>query len=892
MVVSLETQNRHLISLCPVQAQKEALTLPSIALLDETCEPVVSAEGMPGRPSPLRVHGPDAMLPLGDTVEAERLFSDQDFAILSRVLSFSEAIVERWKSLSESLLQKHDRTEDRIAFGSGTIGVNIKAAMRAMQLRVEVKEDEERLTPPPSPRPSLPEVRFFPPQRTAHEEPPQCQSQRTSKSSFNHRLPEKSWHGKTSSWRPSGSVSWMSPVGSARPSSAGPVSARPSLSAPAPSCRTSKASRYSNATHILGHRRGPSPFTSEEAQAPCLLPKAALEDGAPVSPSAALSPSGRRLSDGSGVTDGMSHGNFELAYVWTTAQAHNPKLLRRWECKKSNIATGAKTFLEATDVMHEPRDLNFYCGRLVMSPLRLHVVAWDIVGMLLILYDFFVVPLQILGLNKSVFTTCVAWFSRLFWTLSMLRSFFIGYVTPAGNVVMNPCRVLRHYLSGWFAFDVVVVASDWLEIFIEGVSVGKSTEILRATRFLRVIRSVRLIRLLKLPGLVEEFSARFYSEKVLLLLGIVKISLMFMGLDHIIACLWLGVGTFASGRTWVKSNGLGAESFLYTYVTAVHWATTNFVGSMEVGPQNIYERVFAVIVLCNCFIVSAAFVSRVTASMTRLQILAGSNESHFAVLRQYLRYRNVSKGLARRVVRSATHAVKLQAVNTSERDVELLALISEPLRVEVHFEIYAPVLTLHPFFQHYSEVASGAMRKLCHSAVEVIHLHIGDQLFTAGEMSKNPKMFFLMNGKLNYKMQNVEEWMETGSWACEANLWVNWLHVGETTASTDSTILALDSETFQQIVSKSVAQLNFVLEYAKKFHSYLNQLSTVLTDLRDDATFSSEATVAEALFMADQDRKVKPRARASLLERVSPKGIRSPRHSDIEFTPMETCGKS
>jgi len=44
-----------------------------------------------------------------------------------------------------------------------------------------------------------------------------------------------------------------------------------------------------------------------------------------------------------------------------------------------------------------------------------------------------------------------------------------------------------------------------------------------------------------------------------------------------------------------------------------------------------------------------------------------------------------------------------QKRSTPESDIELLALISQPLRVELHYEIYSRTLTAHPLFRRIDE---------------------------------------------------------------------------------------------------------------------------------------------------------------------------------------------
>merc|ERR1711879_955804 len=109
--------------------------------------------------------------------------------------------------------------------------------------------------------------------------------------------------------------------------------------------------------------------------------------------------------------------------------------------------------------------------------------------------------------------------------------------------------------------------------------------------------------------------------------------------------------------------------------------------------------------------------------MTRLQILAGSQGMQFALLRQFLHYNEISTDLSMRVLACAQHFVREKQRNRSESDIELLAVLSEPLRSEIHHEFYGPVLGKHPFFHHYHQSNRAAVQKLCHTAVSVISIN-------------------------------------------------------------------------------------------------------------------------------------------------------------------------
>ena len=87
---------------------------------------------------------------------------------------------------------------------------------------------------------------------------------------------------------------------------------------------------------------------------------------------------------------------------------------------------------------------------------------------IIILYEMLFIPLLLLDPPKTSFSTIMQWFSRLFWTFNIPRSFVTGFVANNGHVVVNPTRVLRRYLFSWFFFDVFIVVADWAEAAMEG----------------------------------------------------------------------------------------------------------------------------------------------------------------------------------------------------------------------------------------------------------------------------------------------------------------------------------------------------------------------------------------------------------------------------------------
>ena len=101
----------------------------------------------------------------------------------------------------------------------------------------------------------------------------------------------------------------------------------------------------------------------------------------------------------------------------------------------------------------------------------------------------------------------------------------------------------------------------------EGVSY---IQMVRTIRFLRVLR---LLRMLKVDRVLGDLTDRIRSDYCLVMLGILKLIAFIMLTNHLIACLWFGIGTWdlAQKDTWVQAYKIMDDSFEYRYTTALHW---------------------------------------------------------------------------------------------------------------------------------------------------------------------------------------------------------------------------------------------------------------------------------------------------------------------------------
>jgi len=553
----------------------------------------------------------------------------------------------------------------------------------------------------------------------------------------------------------------------------------------------------------------------------------------------------------------------------TTCHVH-----AEWEKKSKGVLSMNTRSLNAADKMHALLSDLTSCEsltqssraqwaqipRFVMSPGAPLSVILDVVLVLLVLYDIVVIPLLLLDVGHTSFVKFMEWFARLFWTIGIPRSLITGFVLPDGRLEHRPHRIIRHYLQTWFVFDISVVAADWVEEFIHFSGSGRSmgaVRILKMARAARLLRLVRLLQVFRVPTYIKNIVAQMYSERLLIFLNIFKTSILFVGVVHYMACVWYGIGSLVPPDmpSWTRTYHVEVSdtTLLFRYTCSMHWAVSQFIGNMDMYPTNGLERAFAVFSLLFSFVASVSFVSRITAFTTRLHMMEGNQGVQFASLRRFLHVNHITADLTDRVMRCAHHAIRQKQMTVPEGDIELLSMVSEPLLVEMHTELFLPVILSHPFFRRYNMVSNLAVQKICHKATQILAFAPRVPVFTEGEALHPQRMFFIASGQLIY---GKHDYMRVDTviaprCVCEQALWVShWVAVGSLMTTANSQVLAISAEGFRDIVLE-YPNARTVKHYAAAYVGMINEaLSTgnELDEIHDPSRHTTVQTLVDSVF--------------------------------------------
>jgi len=446
-------------------------------------------------------------------------------------------------------------------------------------------------------------------------------------------------------------------------------------------------------------------------------------------------------------------------------------------------------------------------------------LTWDALSVIVIFLDAILIPLRFVRFPQTSLIVAASWFARIFWTLDMPASFLTAFALKDGRIEKRPKQIAIHYLNTWLIPDASMLIVDWIVALAEGNAIDA----------LACVRLLRILRLTRLQTLVDVAMERTRSEKLPILASMVKSVFGIMLFTHMLACCWVGIGDDPTG--WIAFYGLSESGRWVQYTTSFHFILTQLHGNVDVDPQNLGERFFGIASLLAGFILATIFVSTITSSMTRLQIMASQQSSQFKQLRRYLQENGISRNLAARVQLNALHTIEEQQRHVMEEDVELLQHVSEALLADLHTERFVPLLVTHPIFHNLQENDIGTMREICHTAVTLQTFSGGDVLFRPGEVPSTPMMIFVAAGELVYSQDGEHfEKVKATEWMCEPVLWTSWIYHGLCYVETYCQAVFLKADKFRDIAEKFQKQRD-LQPYAVEFVKLLNSSVNARSDL-------------------------------------------------------------
>jgi len=546
------------------------------------------------------------------------------------------------------------------------------------------------------------------------------------------------------------------------------------------------------------------------------------------------------------------------------------ELLPAWAPRKKEAQHGATTGLWLMDSLEGDEDEDkdaegLSCSIGPNSPFR---VLWNVFSMVLVVYDIIVIPLLVFEFGDPPFLLFMQWITRIFWTVDLVLNFFTGFVNKSGHIERRRNKIARNYIRTWFGPDISMVLLDWMESLISLTST-RVTSLSKAARSIRIVRMVRLFRFARTSKLLTAWLESFCPDRLRILVSMFIHFVVVLIAVHVLTCLFYAVGS--SGKGWAEDC---RPDKAYCYLLAFRWSLALLSGNTtEIVPGNIKEQYFSAFAFLGAFFAGTMVVSTLTSLMTQFFMEGSKQDMQVNVLRRYMQQNNISKHLSLRIIQNAKYALKERQALAHEEMVDIMALLSESLRREMRYEVYCPILNVHPFFSMYMSSSPMAARRICSKAMSMMLVASGDVVFGAGELQKQPRMYILSRGALSYYQSDLyDEELPPNAWVSELALWISWRHLGTLRAMKDCRMCLLDAQEFGNIAGAAEVDLLDPRLYANSLVAYLGTLEA--SDFSELSDIMTRAELeAHVLPNFESSIKPSPSATQSALKRQMTKVV-------------------
>eukprot|EP00927_Polykrikos_kofoidii_P034815 TRINITY_DN2944_c0_g1_i5.p1 TRINITY_DN2944_c0_g1~~TRINITY_DN2944_c0_g1_i5.p1 ORF type:complete len:896 (-),score=131.20 TRINITY_DN2944_c0_g1_i5:23-2614(-) len=526
----------------------------------------------------------------------------------------------------------------------------------------------------------------------------------------------------------------------------------------------------------------------------------------------------------------------------TRKSASNPR-------SQSNVSTASAQFSTQSSTSKEIETEKRSRQKRALNPQSRAKLVWDILAVVVLLYDLVVIPLQAFDLPANDAAVLIDVSVLVYWTMDTVVSAITGrYIN--GKLELRLEVILRRYLKTWFLFDISLIIPEWLMIMLDGdgdQSPLGLVRVFKGVRFARLARLLRLLRLVKMGKMFEELSSRINSNLVLLSLNVIKMMLGITILIHILACAWYFVGK-QSDDGWVRQNGVHLQDFGYRYLFTFQFSMARLHPSTfgtNLSFKTVSERLLSIIVSLCALGGGGVFISSITNTMAELQAHRRMRSRKLAVLREYIKDNFISTEMSVRAKKYVEQSIdrKLREQNAAE----LVAMVPASLLTDLRREAWVPTISHHKHFDHLCSKHSKTVWNLCSDALKEFDVNSSEMVFSCGDPCTC--MFFIKAGELKYSWQIesreeskgtswglgdiseegdkmrrcVEENIFSTQWLSEPALWTSWENQGDLEVTVDSTILLVQMEGFVMEIQRHPRVLVDVVAYCRHFLKCLNK---------------------------------------------------------------------
>lgn len=528
------------------------------------------------------------------------------------------------------------------------------------------------------------------------------------------------------------------------------------------------------------------------------------------------------------------------------------------------------------------------CSCVCLHELSRKRMLWDLLGLLLLIYDLVMTPWQVAFGQVGTVSEVMTWVLPVYWAINIFMTLFCTSFSSGGVLHSNRKAMVWRYLTqGFLLLDLLTTLLDLavLTTFYDLTqsayqslrSLVLNKDVYLAIQAARLLRSVRVSR--NLLGVRARIRSELWRA-----LGTMAFSTLLLLIGaHIIACAlyYLGSATGGNENTWLLeySQIQQQEDSISMYLSALLWALAQLtpgLGPSPVNPKSVPDMILSTTVHVLALLACISLFAQGGMLVMRLRDARGEWANRQLACRAYL---NTCKSSGARVPqRLQCHILSWLELEPEPRKAMApgprflgwcgprslgfdawhpwlpsesrspLALLPPLIQQELLQELAAPFLSLHPFFHELDVAHPQALRQVIDCFQQFFYSPM-QPIFRA--LTNASKLHMVTRGSATYlldpasragaskRLSRAPVKVKLGQHISEGGLWLEaWQHQGVLTADgiedASCEVLVLDEQSFGHLLRRSPGELwQAAASYARAYAKRAGERVT-LTDLDGD----------------------------------------------------------